>query len=190
EAKVWSARTSTAFDLPLGAFTALRFARYVEAYTLTETPQFRDAAIRGLAALRLGKIDEARAMRSQLGNATGDSTDLFLARLAENDGKIAEAYRVLDLLAAYQKNSFAGEMIPLWPALAARGGLALRQHDYAKAAAAFRQDLAAYPRDPRALFGLAAALDALGDASGAQAARAAFTQAWAGSDTTLTIDDL
>jgi tetratricopeptide (TPR) repeat protein len=190
EAGVWSARTSTAFDLPLGAFTALRFARYQEAYTLTETPQFRDAAIRGLAALHLRKLDEARAMRSQLGNATGDSTELFLARLAESDGNVAEAYRALDRLAAYQKNSFAGEMIPFWPALAARGGLSLRQHDYAKAAAAFRQDLAAYPRDPRALFGLAAALDGLGDAPGAQAARAAFTEAWAGSDTTLTIDDL
>lgn len=190
EAKVWSARTSASFDLPLGAFTALRFARYQEAYALTETPQFRDAAIRGLAALRLGKLDEARAMRTQLGNATGDSIDLFLARLAESDGRIADAYRALDHLAAYQKNAFAGEMIPLWPALAARGGLALRQHDYTKAAAAFRADLAAYPRDPRALFGLAAAFDGLGDASGAQAARDAFTEAWAGADTTLTIDDL
>jgi tetratricopeptide (TPR) repeat protein len=190
EAKVWSARTSASFDLPLGAFTALRFGRYQEAYALTETPQFRDAAIRGLAALRLGKLDEARAMRSQLGNATGDSTDLFLARLAESDGRIADAYRALDHLATYQKNAFAGEMIPLWPALAARGGLALRQHDYAKAAAAFRADLAAYPRDPRALFGLAAALAGLGDASGAQTARAAFTEAWAGADTTLSIDDL
>jgi tetratricopeptide (TPR) repeat protein len=191
EAKVWSARTSTAFDLPLGAFTALRFARYMEAYALTATPQFRDVAIRGLAALRLGKLDEAQALRKQLGNAAGgDSTDLFLARLAESEGNIAGAYRALDHLAAYQKGAFAGEMIPLWPALAARGGLALRQHDYAKAAAAFRQDLAAYPRDPRALFGLAAALDGLGDTAGAQTARAAFTQAWAGSDTTLTIDDL
>ena len=190
EAKVWSARTSSAFDLPLGAFTALRFGRYQEAYALTQTPHFRDAAIRGLAALRLGKIGQARAMRSQLGNATGDSTDLFLARLAEYDGKISDAYRTLDHLAAYQKNAFAGEMIPLWPALVARGGLALRQHDYSKAAAAFRQDLAAYPRDPRALFGLAAALDGLGEASAAQDARAIFTGVWAGSDTTLTVDDL
>ena len=81
-------------------------------------------------------------------------------------------------------------MIPLWPGLAAKGGLALRQHEYAKAAAAFRADLGAYPNDPRALFGLAAALDGLGDASGALAARTGFTEVWAGSDTTLTIDDL
>jgi tetratricopeptide (TPR) repeat protein len=190
EAKVWSSRTSEAFDLPFAAFTALRFGRYQEAYDLTEPSQFHDVALRGLAALRIGKLDEARAIRKQLGNAAGDSADLFLARLAESEGRIADAYRALDHLAAYQKDAFAAEMIPLWPGLAARGGLALRQHDYAKAAAAFRQDLGAYPNDPRALFGLAAALDGLGDASSAQAARAAFTEAWAGSDTTLTIDDL
>jgi hypothetical protein len=190
DAKVWSQRSSTAFDLPLGAFTALRFGRYDEAYALTDGSQFRDVAIRGLAALHLGKLDEARAMRAKLGNAAGDSTALFLARLAESEGNIAEAYRTLDKLAGYQRDNFAAEMIPLWPALAAKGGLALRQHDYVKATAAFRQDLAAYPRDPRAYFGLAAALNGLGDAAGAAQAQAGFAEAWAGSDSTLTIDEL
>jgi tetratricopeptide (TPR) repeat protein len=189
-AKIWSARSSEAFDLPLGAFTALRFGRYDEAYALTDGAQFRDVAIRGLAALHLGKLDEAHAMRSKLGNAAGDSTELFLARLAESQGNIAEAYKTLDRLAQYQKENFGEEMIPLWPALAARGGLALRQRDYTKAADAFRQDLAAYPRDPRAYFGLALALKGLGDEAGAQEAQAHFTEAWAGADTTLSIEDL
>ena len=106
EAKVWSARTSSAFDLPLGAFTALRFARYMEAYALTAAPQFRDAAIRGLAALRLGKIDEARAMRSQLGNATGDSTVSFLSTFGRKPtARLPRLYRALDQLAAYQKDT-------------------------------------------------------------------------------------
>jgi Flp pilus assembly protein TadD len=129
-------------------------------------------------------------MFAQLGETAGDTADAFRARLAEYDGKIDEAYRVLDGMATYQKNNFAGEVIPLWPALELRGGLALRQRDYAKAAAAFRAALAAYPGDPRALFGLAAALDGLGDAAGAKAARARFTTSWQGADTTLTAEDL
>jgi tetratricopeptide (TPR) repeat protein len=190
QAKVWSDRASSAFDLPLAAFTALRFGRYDEAYALTADPQFRDVAIRGFAALRLGKLDEARAIRKQLGNASGDSTELFLARLAEAEGDDRAAEHALDQLAAYQRNQFADEMIPLWPALEARGGFALRRHDYGKAAEAFRATLAAYPNDPRALFGLAAALEGLGDATGAQEARKRFVAGWAGADTTLTVDDL
>jgi tetratricopeptide (TPR) repeat protein len=190
EAKVWSARASAAFDLPLAAFTALRFGRYDEAYALTDGSQQSDLATRGYAALQLGKLDEARALAKRLGDTGGYSTDLFLARLAEADGKIAQAYGLLERLATEQKNAFAAEMIPVWPALEARGGLALRQRDYAKAAAAFRATLAAYPGDPRALFGLAAALDGLGDAAGANAARARFTEAWAGADTILTAGQL
>jgi hypothetical protein len=191
EAKVWSARTSTSYDLPFAAFTALRFGRYDEAYALTGDPQFHDVAVRGYAALRLGKLDEARALRGQLGNgASGDTTDLFLARLAEAEGDAPQAYRTLERMAAAQKNEFAAEMIPLWPAQEAIGGLALRRREYQRAAAAFREALAAYPQDPRALFGLAAALDGLGDAAGAEDARKRFTAAWAGADTTLTVDDL
>jgi tetratricopeptide (TPR) repeat protein len=190
EAKVWSARASAAFDLPLAAFTALRFARYDEAYALTDGTQQSDLAVRGFAALRLGKLDEARSLAPRLGDTGGYSTGLFLARLAEAEGKIADAYRVLDQLAMQQKNAFAGEMIPDWPALEAKGGVALRQREYSKAVVVFRETLAAYPGDPRALFGLAAALDGLGDTAGAQAARARFTEAWAGADTTLSADDL
>jgi hypothetical protein len=190
EAQVWSTRSSTAFDLPLGAFTALRFGHYDEAYALTDAGKMHDVSIRGYAALRLGKLDEARAMQAQLGNASGDSAELFRARLAESEGNIPEAYAALDRLATFQRNNFAAEMIPLWPALEARGGLALRQHDYAKAVASFKQDLTAYPRDPRAYFGLAAALHALGDTPGSEEAAAHFSEAWRRADTTLTIDDL
>ncbi|HTX58225.1 MAG TPA: tetratricopeptide repeat protein, partial [Verrucomicrobiae bacterium] len=65
-----------------------------------------------------------------------------------------------------------------------------RQRDYPAALRAFRAALAAYPNDPRALFGLSLALQATGDASGAAQAGAAFETVWAGADTILTPDDL
>jgi len=189
-ATVWSDRLSSLSDLPLAAFTALRFGRFDEAYRLTEAPQFHDVAVRGYAALLAGHLEAARAARAALGNAGGEAAELFEARFAESEGNNGEADRALDRLAAYQRNTFASELIALWPALEARGGLALRRHDYAAAAKAFRDCLTAYPNDPRALFGLAAALDGLEDVAGAREARNRFNSAWAGADTTLTIEAL
>ena len=52
---------------------------------------------------------------------------------------------------------FADELIPLLPALEARGAFAMRRGAYADAVTAYGAALAAYPNDPRALAGLTAA---------------------------------
>jgi tetratricopeptide (TPR) repeat protein len=191
-AKIWSDRASTAFDLPFAGLTAWRFGRYADAYAATDGSVQSDLAVRGYAALRLGKLGEARSLAAKLqsGVVAGYTAMLFLARLAEAEGKFDEANRWIDRAMAAENASFENELLPLQPALEARGGLALRRGRYADAATAFRAALAAYPNDPRAFFGLAAALTGLGQTADATAARAQFDAAWKGADTTLTIDDL
>ena len=72
EAKVWSARTSSGVRPPNGRLYGITFQPLrggVCAHRRFEVPRRCD---RGLAALRLGKLDEARSLRAQLGNASGD----------------------------------------------------------------------------------------------------------------------
>ena len=110
---------------------------------------------------------------------------LFLARLAEVDGRYSEAALWIDRSLTNQRAAFEGELIPLIPADEALGTLRLRHGDYAGAIAAFDDALSAYPNDPRALFGLAQALQANGQTAQAAAARTRFEKEWEGADTNV-----
>ena len=110
---------------------------------------------------------------------------LFLARLAEADGRYAEAELWIERSRTNQRADFAGELIPLVPAGEALGDLRLRHGDTSGAIAAFTDVLAAYPNDPRALFGLARALQANGETAQAAATRARFEKEWEGADTSV-----
>lgn len=158
-ARVWSARMDATYGTSFDALTALRFERFADAYALAQGSAPNDLAIRGLAALELGRKDEARAIAAQLRKITtaGDVVEIFFARAAELDGRYDEAVRWLEKAAATQRDTFADELIPLLPALEARGAFAMRQGAYADAVTAYGAALAAYPNDPRALAGLAAA---------------------------------
>jgi tetratricopeptide (TPR) repeat protein len=143
--------------------------------------------VRGFAALHLGRPNEARVIASQVaGSATdGYVPQLFLARMAQADGKYAEALRWIAQAAAEQHDALAGELIPFLPAGEVLGFLELRQGASAAAIAAFTQTLASYPNDPRALYGLALALGASGETAAAAQARARFETLWKGADTPL-----
>ncbi|HEY6325296.1 MAG TPA: tetratricopeptide repeat protein, partial [Candidatus Cybelea sp.] len=82
-----------------------------------------------------------------------------------------------------QQADFTGELIPLFPADEVLGAIALRHGDFAGAESAFTSALAAYPNDPRALYGLATALAGQGQAAQAAATRARFQAEWKGADT-------
>jgi hypothetical protein len=186
-AQRWSQRMTAAFGTSFGAITALRFGRYDAAYA-TDGNEFAGASVRGLAAVHLGRIAEAHAIAAHLpaGNAMqGYMPQLFLARLAEADGKYDEAERWIERGRTNQRAAFAGELIPFFPADEALGGLRLRHGDAAGAAAAFTDALTAYPNDPRALFGLAQASGANGASAHAAAARARFEKEWEGADTNV-----
>jgi hypothetical protein len=191
-AQLWSERMDTAYETNFDAITALRFGHYTEAYA---TPDFAfgNPGVRGIAALHLGHTNEADAIAARLGGnppARGYLPQLFLARVAEANGRLAEAQRWITQAATNQSNDFSGELIPLVPAAEARGFFELRRGANPQAAAAFTQTLALYPNDPRALYGLASALAADGQNAAAATIRARFTQEWEGADTHLDGADL
>jgi len=177
------------------ALTALRFGRFDRALTGGSDELF-DLPIAGLAQLRAGRVDDARATAAHIEKLNGgDPTrgylpQLFLARLAEAQGKDAEARAWFERARQNQEVEYYGEIVPNIPAQEALGGYFLRRSAYAQAVSAFNDCLATYPNDPRALFGLATALTAQGNAPAAAAVRERFDAIWKGADTTLTIDAL
>jgi hypothetical protein len=184
-ARLWAQRMASEFDESFDGLTALRFGRYDVAYAVAGTP-FGGQSVRGIAALRLGHRSEAHAIAAHVaaGNtAHGYLPQLFLARVAEADGNNTEAKRWIQRAIDNQRADFSGELIPLWPAAEALGGLYLRSGDAADAVAAFTDALVAYPNDPRALFGLTTALTEQGARAQAEATRARFELEWKGADT-------
>jgi tetratricopeptide (TPR) repeat protein len=186
-ARLWAQRMGGAFDTSFDAVTALRFGHYAAAYAADDTG-YGGASVRGLAAIELGRMREAHSIGARVSarNTTqGYFPQLFLARLAEADGKFPEAARWIETARANQGTDFAGEVIPLLPAGEVLAGLNLRRRDYDRAVAAYTSTLASYPNDPRALFGLATALAAQGQQAQAAAARSRFELEWKGADTNV-----
>lgn len=186
-AQRWSERMETVFGTSFAALTALRFGRFEDAYASTAT-EFAGASVRGFAALHFGRLTEARTLAERIpagAFAQGYLPQIFLAKLAEADGKDAQAEQWIERSAANQRTAFGGELIPFLPAGEVLGFLRLRQGDAAGAVAAFTDTLAAYPNDPRALYGLAQALTASGEAAKAGAVRSRFQKEWEGADTVV-----
>jgi tetratricopeptide (TPR) repeat protein len=184
-ALLWAQRMAGVFDQDFDAVTALRFGRYAAAYA-ANAGAFGNPAVRGWAALRLGRITEERAIAKQIaaGNTSqGYLPQLFLAEFAAANGKPDDVARWIERARDNQRAGFTGELIPLFPADEILGAIALRQGDFAGAVSAFMSALAAYPNDPRALYGLATALAAQGQAAQAAATRARFQAEWKGADT-------
>jgi hypothetical protein len=193
-AQRWANRLNGLFDAQFTALTALRFGRYDEARSAGSN-QLYGPWIAGLADIHLGRIAEAKAaansIRKQYGTPTrGYVPQLFFARLAESDGNDREVRSWLDRARNNQRADFYAEIIPLVPADVALGGYLLRTQQYSEAVTAFTASLAAYPNDPRGLFGLAEALTAQGKTAEAALARQRFDAAWTGADTTLSAADL
>lgn len=186
-AQRWSRRMSAAFGATFDGLTALRFGRYETAYA-ADGAEFAATSVRGLAALHLGRVDEARALAAKMpvaSTAQGYMPQLFLARLAETEGNYADAQRWIERSAENERNAFNGELIPFFPAGEALGAMNLRRNDNAGAIAAYTDTLAAYPNDPRALFGLSKALAASGQDVQAAASRTRFEKEWKGADTNV-----
>ncbi len=186
-AQLWSARMDSVYDARFEALTALRFGRYSEAY-FTPDSAYGNPAVRGLVALHIGRNAEAAATATRSipePSAGGYLPQLFLAREAEANGRLAEARTWIADAVRNQQADFSGELIPFLPAQEALGFFELRRGDAPEAMAAFTQTLALYPNDPRALYGLASALAADGQSAAAATMRARFTREWEGADTQL-----
>ncbi len=181
----WSQRMGSAFGTSFGGLTALRFGRYETAYA-TDGASFADTSVRGMAAVRLARIAEAHALVAKIPAATfaqGYLPQLFIARLSDASGDVAQAQQWIDRSLANQRSAFRGELIPLIPADEELGAMRLERNDAPGAIAAFGSALAACPNDPRALFGLAQAYAANGESARAATTRARFEKEWEGADT-------
>lgn len=158
-ARTWSQRMDSSYGTSYDALTALRFSRYADAFSLAGDATPTQLAVRGLAALELGNVDAARDTAERLRKLTtyGDVVQIFFGTLAQHDGHLDEASRWIDRAVETQRETFAAELIPLFPALEVRGALDMQRRAYDDATAAYRAALVAYPNDPRAQAGLAAA---------------------------------
>ena len=189
----WAARAK-ALD-PTHDHTSMvlaRFGRWSDILAEIDENDATLAAAKALALVRTGAFDRARTAFEQLPGAEKASPlgVMVQARLDEHAGKVNAAASALRVLASQQFANYDAEYLPPIPAIEALGGLYLRTGALTDAVAAFREALAHYPDDPRALYGLGIAYKKAGKATESAQATAAFLRRWEGADTALSPDDI
>jgi tetratricopeptide (TPR) repeat protein len=192
-------------------FTLLRFGRF-DAVLAEPRPAPERRYLtgiwhyaRGLAQLRAGALEEARAERAALSAVAAEPALLRLdfvgvhaadyLRLAGHvlDGELAAAAGETDLAVAALEAAVALDSgfpyiePPRWyfPPRQALGAVLLEAGRAREAEDVYRADLAAHPRNGWSLFGLAQSLRAQGRAAEADAVRTGFEHAWARADVEL-----
>ena len=196
-------------------FTLIRFGRWSDVLTLGAPTTKLDGPIveplwhfaRGLAFAANGDLASAQTESAAVsgaaakldlpgspGSYNSSRTLLALAqlelsaRMARARGDTAgEIAQLEEAVAAYDR--FLYTEPPDWyqPPREALGGALLRAGRYAEAENVFRADLQRNLRNPRSLFGLAAALRGEGRGDDAALVDAQFSAAWRNADTELTI---
>ncbi|HKU69003.1 MAG TPA: tetratricopeptide repeat protein [Candidatus Baltobacteraceae bacterium] len=177
-AQTWAARVGREYEGSDLWATWARFGRWQWIASSTATNEFYAPLARGLTDVHLGAVEDARKMLALYGNIDADYRWLLTAAIDEHDGNIASAVAALDRAIAYQQREDGAEQLPVFPAGEALGALYYRQKNYEKAQDAFTQTLARYPNDPRALYGLALAQRALGQAVSSAQTLKTFTTIW------------
>lgn len=199
-------------------YVPLRFARWAEISAMTQPAASPDEPMRvafwhfcrGMAFSSTGDAAKAQVELAAVKAADGElkvptingftnsSSDLLGiaqdelgAKIAQGSGDSATAVSLLQSAVKAQDGLIYIEP-PDWyhPVRESLGGLLLQLHRYTEAEAVFRADLQRNPRNPRSLFGLAAALEAQGRTGEAALVQQQFKTAWQYADTTLTIDAL
>jgi tetratricopeptide (TPR) repeat protein len=108
------------------------------------------------------------------------------SRLAEARREFASAIGLMRAAVQFQDDMPYGEPPPwFYPVRESLGALLLRRGSAAQAEAVFRENLRRSPNDPRALFGLSAALRAQGRSTAAAQEKSRFDSAWRFSDVAI-----
>lgn len=148
----------------------------------------------GMRAAALGDFDRAnKALRTVHGAQDPTNTvsrEVLQAAIARVYGdQPAELSALRRAVAAQDKLGRSEPPSFFFPVRESLGGALLRAAQYTEAERTFREDLIRNPDNPRSLFGLARALDRLGNVEAADAERN-FKSAWAHADVLLDIRDL
>jgi tetratricopeptide (TPR) repeat protein len=198
---------------PMPLFTMLRFGEWKEILA-TPAPDKRFLLVtgiwhyaRGLAFVRLNRLDEAGGEYKALSAMLGDPKVQALTLNAET-GPVAKRLRMaLDHLggemalargdakaavsaleaAVRAQDTLKYTEPPAWyfPTREALGAVLMKSGDVKKAEQVYRTDLAQYPDNGWSLYGLMQSLVAQGRKAEAQMVEARFKQAWRRADVTL-----
>jgi tetratricopeptide (TPR) repeat protein len=169
------------------------FWRFSRGLALAETGKPADAE-KELAALRdvLKQIPAtATLFTTPVSVAMKVADDLLVAEIAEARGDRKAAIDLLRAAAVSESKVNYAEP-PDWdlPVREWLGRALLRDGQYAEAEKTYREAIMHNPRNGRALFGLAEALEKQGKTSSAGLVRKEFETAWANADTKLTVEAL
>ncbi len=201
--------------MPYTIVTITRFQKWDEMMkypkpdgTMLTTTAFWHTA-RGLALADTGKAADAEkelaAMREVAKKIPAEATlfttpvnvalkvgdDLLSGEIAQARGDRKAAIELLRAAAASEAKVNYAEP-PDWdlPVREWLGRALLRDGQYAEAEKTYREEIKRSPRNGRALFGLAEALNKQGKTTSAELVRREFESAWLGSDTKLTVEAL
>jgi tetratricopeptide (TPR) repeat protein len=169
------------------------FWRASRGLALAETGKAADAE-KELAAMReIGKSipPAATLFTTPVSVALKVADDLLSAEIAESRGDRKAAIEGLRAAVVSEGKVYYAEP-PDWdlPVREWLGRALLRDGQYAEAEKTYREEIARRPRNGRALFGLAEALEKQGKSSSAEFVRKEFALTWANADTKLTLEDL
>lgn len=179
-ATLWAQRAGDAYD---GSDLWVTWARFDQWDRITGDPpprEFFAVLVRGLADLHRNDIGGAQTMLTLYGGIDADYRWILQSAIAEHEGRLDDAAAALQRAIEYQQREDIAERLPLFPAGELLGGLYYRHAEYARAEQAYRDTLTRFPDDPRALYGLALAERALGQAVSAAQTLKTFTTLWNG----------
>lgn len=177
-AEAWAARVGAEYGGSDLWATWARYGQWSRINSSNAANQFYAPLVRGWADVHFGMMDDARKMLALYGSIDTDYRWLLQAAIDEHDGKIDAAVDALNRAIAYQDREDQAEQLPVFPAGEVLGALYFHRQDYAHARGAFEATLARYPNDPRALYGLALAQRALGDAAASEQTLKTFNAVW------------
>ncbi len=201
--------------LPTQTFVLVRFRRWADVEKLPEPDKGLDLAhalwrfARGMAFSGEGKSDQAaseraafatevKAIPAKEGFGYNTAGQIFAIAGWMLDANIARAHRdykqaaVLLTKAAQAEDALNYDEPPDWylPPRESLGAVLLLDHHPKDAEAVFRAELKAHAKNPRALFGLATSLHALGNTAEEAAVRKEFEESWKHADMQLRVEDL
>ena len=174
----WAQRAGAAYD---GSDLWATWTRFGDWGRISGTPpprEFYAPLALGLTDLHRGDAAGAQTMLARYRDTDADYRWLLEAAVDERDGQLDAARTAYARAIAYQTSEDVGEQLPLFPAGEYLGAMLYRHAHYTEAEQAYRDTLARYPRDPRALYGLAQTQRALGETQQAAQTLKTFAAVW------------